>query len=213
MNLELGGLPLPEETPGRTKLIEEVYRKFHKDLIRWCKYKLMKMGQSLNMTTTVEDLLAELYDRLLSNKTPIDLNRSEGEVRQYLNIAMENVIYNYFKKGSGKNRMPRGGLVSLEELQESVEDEEELPKEIKRHLIKDEDSFTEISTPQLQNALAELEVKDKRLADILRKRYLEDKTLQQIADEQGLTKQWIEQLEKKGLKILRGMIVFPRQSE
>ena len=127
-----------------------------------------------------------------------------------MHIILDGLISHYLLKRKQPTKNPKGGLVSLEELQESVEDEEELSGEIKQHLIKEENPFAEIPTERIQNALGKLEIEDRRLADILRKRYLEDKTLQQIASEQGLSRQRIEVLEKKGLRILRSMILFPK---
>jgi RNA polymerase sigma factor (sigma-70 family) len=55
----------------------------------------------------------------------------------------------------------------------------------------------------LEQALAELEKSNPRMASIIRQRYEEGRTLTEIGQEYGFTKQAIYQIEEKALEKLR----------
>lgn len=199
--------PSDIESLERSRIIEEIFKKYHKKLIDWCEYKLIKKNLGSHIVNYSEDIVANVYQNLLTAKNPIDLTRSEPEILAYLNIALDHQVGNYIRKMTEKKRMPAGGLVSLEDEEVLGEkDEEELALRLKEHFIqptntneKEEDLYEKI-----EEAILMLESKDKQKADVIKKRYREGKTQEEVAKDLGVTRGRISKIQQEALeKILK----------
>ena len=202
------GLSTNKGTPERAKIVEEIFRKYHKQLINWCKFKLLKRNPADTLGIDAEDVVAYVYQGFLSHDVTVDLNRSESEIRGLLNISLDYAIGHFLVMKKAKRRNPEGGeIISLDELLEE-KDEENLPLKLKQFLGKDANLDAKI---YIRKALALLEETDKKKADIIRKRFFMDKTLEEVSDEYGQTRENIRQLEIRALRKLR--IILSREGE
>lgn len=194
MNIENGFTN--KETSERAHTLEEVFKKYHKDLIKWCIGKLHNQYpriKSPNLKSDAEEIVAGAYETLLKSKNPIDLKREEEEVRSYLGILLASEIIHYINKIKRQKRIPPESLVPLEEVLGGKEEGSLSPKE-------EEQNFTKILTKE---ALAQLEKKDKRSAEIIKARYLEGMTIKEIADIYDVSTTRIRQIEEEALEYIR----------
>lgn len=196
----------PIETRDRTKILEEVFKKYHKKLIQWCRFKLLKRyGILLSDTQSdAEDVVAYVYEELLRGKTTIDLSRSDTEISGFLNKALDYAISNFIDQRKAEKRNPKGGVVSLEEII-GDKDEEELPATLKQYFAERPDEKEEMYS-EIEAALSRLESRDKKMADIIRKRYREGKSDSEIAEDYNETKANIHSRRKKAEAIIRNII-------
>jgi len=210
MNMEMmGGVPVKEgtiENPDKNKIVEEVFRKYHKKLIRWCEYKLLtRYGRFLsNPKSDAEEIVAGVYEKLLRDKNLIDLNRNKAEIKAFLNIVLDHTISHFIVKGNAKKRNPEGGLVFLEEIVGENE-EEDLPAKLKQYFAIHLDDKEEIYA-EIEQALSRLESRNPKMAGIIRKRYQKGKNDVEIAKDYGDTRQNIHSLRKKAEGIIRNII-------
>ncbi|MBI2631045.1 sigma-70 family RNA polymerase sigma factor [Candidatus Nomurabacteria bacterium] len=199
MNIEMPSKNKPKETgedSERAKAVEEIFKKYHKDLTRWCIYKLKKSGYS-NPERDAEEILAHVYQKLLIQQNPLDFNRKEHEIQKYLNIHLDHAIASFYTKNHRKKRIPPEILVSLEEMSEK-EKEKSMPRQ---EFINPIEELKHEN--RLEQILTEFEKKDKRLAEIIRKRWLEGKTLREVGNEINLSRERVRQLEDRGLVKLK----------
>lgn len=189
-----GGIMPPKRSEGaltRTELVEEVFRKYHKKLTNLCARRLIEMSLTFNPTEDAEDIISLVYKKLLASADPIDLKRNEHAVFAYLCKILGNTIKDHFRELNRRKKIPENRLMSLEE--RFLEKNEAIS-------AKHADKETKIT---LEQALAELEKSNPRMASIIRQRYEEGRTLTEIGQEYGFTKQAIYQIEEKALEKLR----------
>lgn len=210
-----GGATAPKrsvETSERSKIVEEVFKRYHKNLIYWCIRKLntkrFEHGMSSgDVESDSQEIVAYLYERLVKNETPIDLTRSEGEIRSFLNKALEQAIANFIRNQTASKRSPEGGLVSFEALLND-NGEENLP--IKSKLTSGKYENEEVEKKEMQGkieqAISMLASRNQKMADIIRKSYQEEKGDEEIAKEYGSFRQDIFKLRKKAEKIIRNIV-------
>lgn len=211
MSMEMeGGIPPKKETSERSRTLEDVFKKYHEKLINWCAYKMFKRGiLSYNSRSDAEDVVMSLYERLLADKDKyaIDLDRSELEIQKFLNVRLDYAIINFFRKTKKGN--PARSLVSLEQVIDQ-KGEKDLSAQLKKYFTQYQSEYTseekEKIYQDIELAISRLESKNPKLADIIRKKYQLGKTLKEIGDDYGDTKQNIEQLEKKAIKVIKGIV-------
>lgn len=206
-----------EPSEERRKIVEEVFKKYHKDLIHQCEKKLFERNTesgffSKNKRSDSEEIVAHMYETLLTGGISLDLNRSEPEIRGYLYKTLDNAISKNILTLSRKKRMPEGGVLSLEEILDGKEEEELDPKlryyfgndsKEKENIIKENDLYM---LNKIEQALIMLGTRDKKKADIIKKRYKEGKSDIEIAKEYGDTRANIHLLRKTAEKIVQGII-------
>jgi len=207
------------ETSERNRIVEQVYRKYHEDLMRWCKHKFQKIHfRSDNPKRDAEEIIADLYEKLLTDKKPIDLTRSDADIRGFLNIALNYAIGSFDRRRAAKKRNPEGGeesLISLEKtLGEGGEENLALPLDSEGNDEREErDAAIDVEGNEeqekrdaaidVEQALTRLGEKNKRLAGIMKQRHLLGKTLQEVGDSYGVTRERIRQLEERALEKMR----------
>jgi RNA polymerase sigma factor (sigma-70 family) len=182
----------------RSEVVEKVFNKYHKKLIAWCSYKFHSRQISYPGKDVLEDIVGEVYTQLMTNTNPIDLTKNESQIVSYLNTLLDHAINNYIAKMTAQKRSPEGGFLSLEEITETGEDEEELPALLKEYFLESKEDKEE-KYLIIEQAMQALEGEYKREMDIIRQRYQSGKTLEQVAATYGVTRERIRQLEKIGL--------------
>lgn len=208
MNIEIPVLGTPKEAHAdldRGKIVEEVFKGYHKELIGWCVYKLTRRyPRSFNPKSDAEEIVAYVYQRLLIAKTPIDLTRPESDIRGFLNSVLDNAINTFASNAKRKKRIPLDKLVSLEE-----KAEEELSSKLEEYFA-DPDNEKRGMHADVAQALLELQKKDKKLADIIRKRYQLGMTLEEIGKEKeyNCTKDQIRKKEARAIRMIRYFIEY-----
>src|SRR6185369_13931389 len=171
------------ETPNRSGVIEEIFKRYHKDLVVWCKFKLMKKG--IKQGRYAEDIVMQLHHRMLTRKGEIDLTRDEMEIRRFLNMALDSQIKEFIEKSSAKKRAPEGGLESLDEIRQEGGDEEDLDKSLQEYFLMPENDEREEMYDKIEKAMSTLRENEK---DVIIKIYKEGKTPKEIAKDYGVTK-------------------------
>jgi RNA polymerase sigma factor (sigma-70 family) len=186
----------PQEEPKETKterkkIVAEVFERYHKDLIRWCMLRLnriylKKSYISNNPKSDAEEIVALVYQDLLSIKNSVDLTRSGPEIVSFLNIILEQEMNHFTSKIKAQKRIPQSNLISLEELEELTG-----PKEEYDNRIYAEQAFSK---------LEQGDEREQRMADILRRRYLLGETQKEVGEKYGVTGDAIRQREAKALE-------------
>ena len=123
--------PVTEE---RRKLIEEVFKRYHKKLLNWCFFKLKKRYPIVS-ENDAEDMVEQVYVNLLNENTnPIDLTKPWYVTQKYLDVTLDRIILHHIRMIKAKSRAPEGGFISLEEIADGgVYNEEKFSLEIKQY--------------------------------------------------------------------------------
>ncbi|MDR3519694.1 MAG: sigma-70 family RNA polymerase sigma factor [Candidatus Pacebacteria bacterium] len=202
----------PKVTDERSELLAEVFKRYHKDLIKWCIARLNKLtikGSRIsnNLKSDAEEIVADVYKVLLTDKNPIDLNRTDAEIGKFLNIVLDQAVIHYVRKITAQKRFPRGGFVSTEEITEE-NDEEELLEKLKEYFTqKTDDTIEDGRWPMIKDALVELEKQDKQQVDMIRALYQEGHTLEEIGKSYGFSRENARQRIKRGLNKIKYHII------
>lgn len=211
-----GGPALVEKTTEpsaeRIAVVEEVFIRFHKDLTRWCVFKLNAAKSSgrlisHNIDSDAEEIVASVYENLLTNKESIDLSRDKADIRGYLNIALKYAIDHCIRTNNYQKRKPKEGIVAYEDVLDK-RPEQDISQNLKQYFgksPKEKEQEEEMYT-KIEQALLALGGKNKKMAEIIAKRYQQEQTLQEIADYYGESRSAIEQLEKKAFKKIRQFV-------
>lgn len=194
----------PTENSERNQIVEQVFEKYHKDLIYWCEFKLNLRRVGFNPRSDAEEIVAIVYERLLKGEKTIDLTRSEPEIRAYLNVCLDNAITSFVEKSKRKKTIPPENLISLDETLEKKERENLLDK-LKQQFFQSANNKEELHA-KIDRAIVKLEELDPKMADIIKKKYKEGKTTREIGTIYGVTRQRIAQIEKEALKKIRTFI-------
>ena len=190
------------ETPDRSRVIEEIFNRYHKDLVARCEFKLMKKGIPKKHA---EDIVMQLHKRLFTRKGDVDLTRNELEIRSFLDKALDSQIKEFIEKSTAKKRAPAGGFESLDEIREKTEDEENLDKSLKEYFVQHESENDEKEEmyEKIERAISALGENEK---DIITKIYKEGKTPKEIAKVYGFGKAGISKIKVNALKKIRRFI-------
>lgn len=214
MSLEkMSDVGRPKENPvalERSQTLEEVFNKYHKDMVKWCGFKLRKDYWRHNVKSDAEEIVAFVYERLLKDKVSIDLTRTGAEVRNFLNMELDKAIVNFSLKIQAQKRIPVQKQESLEQILED-KDEEDLEAKLKDYFLSDnkegeEKQELEKMYEKIETAISKIKEVDERLMDIIRKRFQEKKTLRDIAQEYGVSGELIRVKEEKALNIIRDVV-------
>ena len=194
---QVGGVPPKKQAPSeeRNKILEEIFKRYHKNLIHWCIYRLRNKYPTLpDPESDAEEILAYMYQKLLTSKSQstIDLTRSEPEVKSLLSVVLDQTIARYVAMTRARKRKPDGGLVSLEEVLG-------IPGVGK--------SKDKLDQHKIESALAMLERRNPKMVDIIKKIYQQGKTLEEVGEDYGDTRENIRQLKKRGLMFLRNIML------
>lgn len=215
MNIETMGATPPLQESDRNKIIEQVFERYHKDLIRWCMHKLKIGPPDPNVEIEAEEIVQEVYKTLLTAKTPIDLSRTEPEIRGFLNLTLNHQIGEYFKRKKAKKRNPEGGLVSLEEMMSGKKGggkkgEGGVPFQPIQPTTNGDFTESLIGESETQGKNDKIEQTLKKLSPrmeaIIRKSYQQGKSDEEIAKDFGVNGKRIGQLRKRAEKIIRNII-------
>jgi len=215
MNMEMSGLNTPLEKPKETiddksEAVAEVFKRYHKELIRWCmsrlnRISLKKIYVSSNPKSDAEEVVALVYQNLLASKNSVDLTRSDPEIVAFLNIILDHEMNHYVSKMKTQKRIPQAEMTSQEEL--SGEDEENIPVELKKYFTKQANTEEENNNHlAVESALLELEKKDERMANIIRQRYMLGETQKEAAKHNGITPARVGQIEQSALEKLKRLL-------
>ena len=203
----LGSFPhieKPAKGLSRREVVEQVFNRYHKNLINWCIYKLKTKNLGFDHQSDAEEIVAEVYATLLDEKkSPIDLNNPNIEA--YLNTALQHAIGHYIREKNTKKRRPEGLLLSLEE----VEDRKDIAPQLTQYFAEHTSQHTsdkEEMYEKIEQALKRLGSRNPKMAKIIKERYGLGKTQVQIAESYGEKKQNIQNLEKQALGFLYGII-------
>ena len=219
MNIEIPKINKPQEintepSEERKKIVEEVFRLYHDNLLRWCIFKLNAAKSSgrfisHNVYSDAEEILALVYEKLLTSKKSINLTRGEADIRGYLNIALKQAIDYYIRTSNYQKRRPKGGFVSYEEIL-SKRPEQDISHNLKQYFGKSpkEKEQEEEMHNKIEQALVALKKENEKMADIITKRYQQGKKFKEIGDYYGESRSAIEQLEKKALRKIRKFVKF-----
>src|SRR6185369_12774843 len=209
--METGGLSQPknlENNSTNAKIVEEVFKKYHQDLIRWCISRLIKSGLVDNLKMDAEEIVSYLYERLLRSKKNIDLTRDDKEIQALLKINIRQAVSHYLEWIKANKRNPSGGFISLDEALDQEDDGEQLTDDIEKHLGEPVNKKeNEEMYDALELALLELEKKDQRLGEIVKKKYPEGRQNIDIAKDYNITYQRVGQLTEDALAKIRASML------
>ncbi len=193
----------------KREIVEEIFKKFHKKLISWCENKLKKRSIGFNLRSDAEEIVAHVYKNLLTANTTIDLTEDKSNIKNYLLTALDHTITHFTLNENRQKRTPSGGLMSIEAMI-GERNEDKLPWRLKQYFS--DESTTKEKRRELhlivEEALTALEIKNKQMADIIRKRYYEGKSLKEVGEDYGVTFENIRQIEAKGLLKIKNYIEY-----
>jgi RNA polymerase sigma factor (sigma-70 family) len=213
MNIEMPGVNIPQEPEkikevnDRNEIVAEVFERYHKDLISKCISRLEKNNQytSNNLESDAEEIVASIYQRLLTTENPIDLNRGKTQISWYLYAVLENALDVFLTSKKTQKRIPEEKQISIEET--IGEDEEEnMPLKLREFFIEKNNDKNDDKLRIIESALSQLEEKNLRMADIIRRRYELGETLEEIGKTYNLTKTRIEHIEKEAFGKIRKIL-------
>jgi len=203
----------PEKTKeinDRNEAVTEVFKKYHKDLIKQCIKMLEKNDQyiSNNRESDAEEIIAYLYEKLLTTENPIDLSRGKSQISWYLYAALDNALHVFLTSKKTQKRIPKEKQVSIEETIDGNE-EKNMPLELREFFIEKNNEEDDDKLRIIESALLQLKEKYPRMEDIIRRRYELGETLEKIGKDYKITRSGVEQIEKQALEKLRKIIKTP----
>jgi len=188
-------VPIKPEQKDRTQVFDEVFKRYHSELLSWARYKLYINGGE---SKEAEDVVSILYKQLLANKNLVDLDRPDWEVGSFLNTALSWVVDAHVKR----NKKRKISILPIDEIIENSKGKD-FPTELQQYLSENPDPDKAIL---IEEVLTKIGKRNPKMEDVLRKRYQLGLTLQEISDMYGQTKQNIEVIQKIGTKYMKGII-------
>src|SRR3989344_2061834 len=182
------------------EFLEEIFNKYHNQLVALSKYKLKEAGAEDNEAANLsEDMVSTLYKNMLNGQASINIGSTESEIQADLVKLLEETISHYVTQANTKKRCPPSELVQMDEWTEK----DSLS-------LAEKDKFIEtIGNVPLEEILQEdLEKISPREAKVLKMRfgllpYQKEHTLDEVAQEFAVTRERIRQIEAKALRKLR----------
>jgi len=196
-----------KEINDRNEVVTEVFERYHKDLIEQCinRLKENKQYKSNNRKSDAEEIVASVYQRLLTTENPIDLNREKSQISWYLYAALDNALRVFLTSKKTQKRIPDDKQISIEETIDEDE-EENMPVELRKFFIEKNNEKDDDKLKIVESTLLQLKEKNPRMADIIRRRYELNETEEEIGKYYKLSRQRIEQIEKRGLEEIRKIL-------
>ena len=196
------------ETVDKNEIVTKVFKEYHNELIRWCIKRLKKIKDSYvsnDLEGDAEEIVQNLYKKLLTTENPIDFKRKTSEIGSYLHTALNSTLDTFIAAKKAKKRVPENKLISIEET--IGEDEEKnMPLKLREFFIEKNNEKDDDKLRIIESALSQLKEKYPRMAEIIRRRYELGETQEEIGKDYKITKTAIQHIEKEALGKIRKIL-------